>query len=422
MSSGVRDEARPTLSAMTDDVGYLPRLERRSEFVDYLEGHPVPAAADIEHPDAGRKLVKTYMLETAGSNQQMPDLASRFAGRVHLHRLDDTLFRVEDAGHGGRVVGLIEELDDRHPVFYTKMAVEHSDRWVRQTVDTSPWLDRLWLSSPILFQLWRQVQATTPSQRYARLGFEHEARYEPIDGLDAGTDADGADDADYETPHALVERRRSVVTLTESLSVLEEKLQRLIESYDPLRSLVHLQMPAAGRGGHRLNYDGRATNRSDSFADHRATVRRVLALYRSVTEHAEDRLWVDTTDAGHDGYKIRGSPLVIDFGEPLSEPLFNRFVELALERRTSRFRIGGFVTRRGPTKAHVVAVDRHLWQPFLLEATSQHLLAVLPHGTCGNTVHRLVTNVQRELAPTARAWLGSEPYEQAVADAAGIAA
>ena len=134
---------------MTDDVGYLPRLARRSEFVDYLEGHPVPAAANIEHPDAGRKLVKTYMLETAGRDRQMPDLASRFAGRVHLHRLDDTMYRVEDAEHGGQVVGLIEELDDRHPVLYTKMAVEHSDRWVRQTVETSPWLDRLWLSSPI---------------------------------------------------------------------------------------------------------------------------------------------------------------------------------------------------------------------------------------------------------------------------------
>ena len=410
----------PTLSAMTEDVGYLPRLERRSDFVDYLEGHPVSSAADIEQPDMGRKLVKTYMLETAGRGHQMPDLASRFAGRVQLQRLDDTLYRVEDADHGGEVVGLIEELDDRHPVFYTRMGVDHSDRWVRQRVDTSPWLDRLWLSSPILFALWRKVQATTPLHRYARLGFEHEARYEPIEGLDAGTEDDAADDADYVTARALAERRRSLVTLTESLSVLQEKLQGLIDSYDPLHSLVQLQMPAAGRGGHRLYYDGRATNRSDSFADHRATVRRVLALYRSVTEHAEDRLWVDTTDAGHDGYKIRGSPLVIDFGETLSEPLFNRFVELALERRTSRFRIGGFVTRRGPTKAHVVAVDRHLWQPFLLEATSRHLLAVLPQGTCGNTVHRLVTNVQRELAPTAKAWLGSEPYDTAVANAAGV--
>ena len=407
---------------MTDDVGYLPRLASRREFVDYLEGHPAPVAVDIEHPDTGRKLVKTYMLETAGSDRRMPDLGSRFASRVHLHRLDDTLFRVEDAVHGGQVVGLIEELDDRHPVFYTKMAVEHSDRWVRQTVDTSPWLDRLWLSSPILFALWRQVQATTSPHRYARLGFEHEARFEPIEGFDADAEDDGADDSDQETPRALLERRRSVVTLTERLSVLDEKLQGLIDSYDPLRSLVHLQMPAAGRGGHRLNYDGRATNRSDSFADHRATVRRVLGLYRSITEHAEDRLWVDTADAGHDGYKISGSPLVIDFGTTLSERLFDRFVDLALERRTSPFRIGGFVTRLGPTKAHVVAVDRHLWQPFLLEVTSRHLLAVLPHGTCGNTVHRLVANVQRGLAPTAKAWLGGEPYEEAVDQAAGVVA
>ena len=303
-----RGEARPTLSVMTDDVGYLPRLARRSEFVDYLEGHPVPAAADIEHPDAGRKLVKTYMLETAGSDRQIPDLASRFAGRVHLHRLDDTLFRVEDAGHGGQVVGLIEELDDRHPVFYTKMAVEHSDRWVRQTVETSPWLDRLWLSSHDLFELWRQVKATTPPQRYARLGFEHEARYEPIDGLGTDIEDDGVDDADYETPSAFVERRRSVVTLTESLAVLEEKLQRLIDSYDPLRSLVHLQMPAAGRGGHRLSYDGRATNRSDSFADHRATVRRVLVSVSAASPSTPNTASGSHHRAGEDGFKIRGAP------------------------------------------------------------------------------------------------------------------
>ena len=145
-----------TLSVMTDEPGYLPRLESRREFVDYLEGHPVPGASELQQPGTDRKLVRTYMLETAGNGQRMPDLASRFPSRVHLHRLDDTLFRVEDADHGGQVVGLIEELDKRQPVLYTKMAVDQSDRWVRQTVDRSPWLDRLWLSSPILFELWRR--------------------------------------------------------------------------------------------------------------------------------------------------------------------------------------------------------------------------------------------------------------------------
>ena len=73
-------------------------------------------------------------------------------------------------------------------------------------------------------------------------------------------------------------------------------------------------------------------------------------------------------------------------------------------------------TWRGPTKVHVAAIDLHLWQPFLLEATSSQLTAVLPRGTCGNTIHRLVTNVQRLLDPNVDVWLGSERYETAVQD------
>ena len=400
---------------MTDDPGYLPRLTRRREFVDYLEGHYVQAVDDDEWPSEGRKLIKTYMLETAGEARKLPDLASCFPSRVRLRRLDDTMYRVEDAAHDGNVVGLLEELDSRHPVFYTKMAVEHSDRWVREAVDTSPWLDRLWLSPPILFELWKWVQATRPTNRYARLGFEHEARYEPVEGQDI---ADDEPDDDSYTPQVFAERRRSVLTLMEQVSVLSVKLNQLIEWYDPLHSLAHIQVPAATKGGHRLNYDGRATNRSSSFADHRSTVRHVLALYRRATEHAEAKLWIDATDASVGGFTLTGSPLTISFREPLTGATFDRFVNLALRRRNSRLRIGGFVTRRGPTKAHVVAVDRHLWQPFLLEVTNRQLQAVLPSGTCGNTVHRLVTNVQRELSPAIDVWLGSQHYQKAVADAA----
>ena len=154
---------------MTRDPGYLPRLESRKDFVDYLEGYPVSGAVAIDQPGEmaqpggkDRKLLKTYMLESASSRQRMPDLASRFAEHVRMHRLDDTLFRVEDAQHNGKVVGLIEKLDKRHPVLYTKMDTEHSNRWVRQVVDRSPWLDRLWLSSQILFQLWEQARTTVP--------------------------------------------------------------------------------------------------------------------------------------------------------------------------------------------------------------------------------------------------------------------
>ena len=401
---------------MATDSGYLPRLQSREAFVDHLEGYTEPTVAELRDGKLTRKLLKTYMLETARHDYATPELAALFPPHIQMHRLDDTLYRVEDATHEGRVVGLLEALEERHPVFYTTLAADDSNKWVRQVVDRNPWLDRLWLSSPILFELWKYVQRTTPAHRYVRLGFEHEAWYETASDL-SDTDAAEVDDeepADDEAAQGFVERRRSKVALTERLGVLQEKLPQFRDLYDPMHSLVQLQIPSGSRGGHLLYHDGHATNRSDSFVEHRAAVAQVLGLYRRITEHSEDQLWVDTTEVGEDGFTVKGAPVTIQFRQPLSEATFNRFVDLGLERRTSRFRIGGYVTRRGPTKVHVAAIDRHLWQPFLLEVTSKQLVAVLPRGTCGNTIHRLVTNVQRLLDPNVDVWLGNERYETAV--------
>lgn len=409
---------------MATDTGYLPRLGSREEFVDHLEGYTDPTVAELQEGKLTRKLLKTYMLETARHNHDVPELEVLFPKQVRLHRLDDALFRVEDATHQGQVVGLLEALEERHPVFYTTLAADVSNRWVRQVVDRNPWLDRLWLSSQILFELWNYVQRTTPPHRYVRLGFEHEAWYEAATD-NGGSDVDELDNdesADDEASRNFVERRRSRVTLTEKLGVLQQKLPEFRNLYDPMHSLVQLQVPGGNRGGHLLYHDGHATNRSDSFVEHRQEIAKVLSLYRRVTEHSEDRLWLDTTEVGVDGFAVNGAPITIRFSQPLNDETFARFVDLGLKRRTSRFRIGGYVTWRGPTKVHVAAIDRHLWQPFLLEVTSRQLTAVLPHGTCGNTIHRLVTNVQRWLDPNVEVWLGNEPYETAVANSMRAAA
>jgi hypothetical protein len=411
---------------MNTDPGYLPRLSKREDYVDFLEGYVLPTVDEAEARRASRKLVKTYLLETVGHGRPSRELINAFPSRVQLERIDDSMFRVQDSSHDGRVVGLLELLDDRHPVFYTTLGVKESDRWIRQNVDSTPWLDRMWLSSHMLFELWQYVQRTTPTHRYVRLGFEHEAWYESTSDV---TDIDDEDVNEYDTDDdeddagpAVVERRRSKVHLTERLSVLQNKLPELIRLYDPLHSLVQLQMPSSGRGGHLLHFDGKATNRSESFVEHRAAMSLVVGLYRRVTERAEEHVWLETTDAGDDGFRVDGAPVMIRYSAPLSQATFERFVNLGLQRRTSRFRIGGYMRRRGETKVHLAAIDRHLWQPFLLEATTKHLLAVLPFGTCGNTIHRLVTNVQRYVDPEIQVWLGAEPYERAVAAALGDAA
>ncbi len=398
---------------MENDIGYLPQLESREEYIDHLEGYGESAPA--------RNLVKTYMLETASKNHTTPDLTSLFPSRVHLQRLDDTLYVVKDYQQDENIVGLLEELDERHPVIYTTMKSEASNKWIREVVDQNPWLDRLWLSSPILFELWKHVQRTAVPNRYVRLGFDHEALNENISEHENEEDEpeDTIEQGDGDSVQGFTEHRKSRATITDRLSILNTKLEKLIELYDPLNSIVQLQMPSTGRGGHLLRYDGRATNRSDSFLDHRAKIKLVLKYYRNLTERVEERLWFEAKQFSNDQYTIYGAPVTITFGEQLSTATFNKFVDLGFRRRTSRLRIGGYITSHGPTKVHITAIDRHLWQPLLLEITSKQLLGVLPQGTCGNTIHRLITNVQRKVDPKIKVWLGSEAYTSDISESMG---
>ncbi len=334
---------------MSTFSGCLPQLDSRSEYVDYLEEAAGGTGNEPSGPDAKRTRIKTYMLETArDGGHRVPEIHDLFSDPIHLHRLDDALWRVEHRGsNGGEVVGLIEQLNDRHPVFYARLPAEDSDKWVRKNIDPNPWLDRLWLSSTILFELWRYVQDSTPTHRYVRLGFEHEASYEAVSNAGVFDDHDEMLSAeDRGTAIKWKERRRSIVTLTEQLGLLNTKLQPLIEQYDPLHSLVQLQIPVADYGGHRFYYDGRATNWSDSFVEHRATVGMVVHFYRTATEIAENRLWMNAIPAREDGFTLQGAPVTIRFGNQLSRETFDRFVDLAIKGRTSRFRIGGYITRR----------------------------------------------------------------------------
>ncbi len=52
-----------------------------------------------------------------------------------------------------------------------------------------------------------------------------------------------------------------------------------------------------------------------------------------------------------------------------------------------------------------------------MEVTAHGCTAIIPNGTCGNTMHRLVTNIQRYLDPGAEVYLGDQPYQNFVKDA-----
>lgn len=392
---------------------YFPELpSSREAYMEYLEYHRMPEPS--RESEEGRSPLKAYMLETARAGRWGRSLPESFSNGIRLETIDEALFKVRDSEHQDKIVGLIEVMNERHPVFYTTLKSDDSDNWVSKNVDQTPWFDRMWLSSHILNFMWNHTRQIFDPTRYVGFGFEHESKYEITTDASLYENDSDIEDIEEENESSETDRRKSRVYITERLGILSEKWDSFTELYDPLHSLVQLQMPAVTRGSHRLYYDGKAINLSDSFLVHRSRVLSIVNLYKRLTEKAENELWLGASDVGEGGFRMDGEPITIQFSQELSEETFNKFVTYGLQRRNSMLKIGGYIHRRGPRKIHLSAIDRHLWQPFLLEATTKHILVLLPRGTCGNTIHRLVTYVQRFVSPKINVWLGDKLYQDAV--------
>jgi hypothetical protein len=406
----------------------LDMVQTREQAMEFLEGYAFERKEELDRGKTTAGLVKSYLLETVPQGAVRPDLAwvCQSAG-ARFDRIEGDMGKVWDNGLG-RYVGLLEELLPRHPVFYSNEDVRVIDRWVRDLVNATPFLDRLWLSGLTFDRLWEKVVQINPGRRYGRLAFEHQSVFEidseepEEEGDEELEHGDAPDELLVERTELVRERRASRFTVVERIELLKERLPRLQEIYHPLYSISQLRFPAVGRGGHDFYYNGKVTNRSDSFADHRAHLLYVLKIYKQATEAAERTAWYAREriqePPATDFTTLRGAPVVMRFSEELTSQVFEQWISSTFRHKRNRFRLWGTPIPLGSKKVHVYGADRHLWQRIFLEITTRHLIAVLPEGTCGNTIHRLVTNVQHFVDPAVQVWVGDQRYQDFIRTAA----
>jgi len=391
----------------------LPRLSTRRQYFDYLDHWMVGTVDDLRAHMTNRALVKAYLLETSRSNGARDAITALQSARQEVDQVDETLYRLRWSGEGTDWA-LVEVEDQRYPVVYTALDSQEANRRVDHLLSTSPMLDRAWFAAPMFQRLWRVVLEAFPQYRFSQIVFEHESLFEVFaDDLSAAASAeDDLDEGKIE-----VERRRARMQITERIGKLAKALSRMRPEYEPLESIVRLRIPAPRRGGHDVYFDGRFTNRSDSMTSLRQTVGMVTNIYRHATETAEEASWPKSSDATTTRQPISlGAPLLVKFSEKLEQATFERWIT-ALKRKNNRFRLWGNPIELSKGKVHLYAVDAHLWQPVDLEITRDHLYALLPNGTCGNTIHRLVANIQRFVDPKLETYIGDQPYEAFIAKA-----
>jgi len=340
---------------------------------------------------------------------------------ARLNPLDESLFLVTDAKEGQ--IGFLEVLRPRIVALYSPLRSDVLTRWVRRTVMSNPELDYVWFSGFTFGVLWDLVAQLSRPNRFTRLVFTHDSIFD-IDGPERETEEEPAEAEETSDDDAqeVVERRATSFRLVDRVGVIQNKLPAMQRLYAPLYAISQLRFPSpVGRGGHDFYDNGRVTNRSESFRDHRSHLLFVVRIYEQLLMATEQRAWYSIQDSvGVPGQfrKIVGAPITLRFKEPLTQQVFEHWITATFERKRNKFRLWGHPLRLGPTKVHVYGVDRHLWQTLFLELTSTGCTAIIPNGTCGNTVHRLVTNIQRYLDPGAIAFIGDKLYTQMVKESA----
>ena len=400
----------------------IPYFPSPDKLFNWLDAYAAERKEELDQQQLSRSLglPKAYLLETAATGSLAEEKAlPALPWRLHPTK-EGSLFYLKD-GEGFWAV--LERLSSRHFALYTLRRHQDFEGKFRTWVLQSPWWDFAWFAGIALDILWRDFLLDLHPQRFTKLAFEHEARYEFPDGVlrqEHDEDSIEIEEIDhFETEHnetraVPLERRASQLAIGERVEQIATFLPTLQEVHAPFRALKMLRLPAARRGGYDLWSWGKLTFRAATFREGRAYLLTLTRMYQQVTETLEQTAWIQAeslpTEIGG-GLRLSGTPIIFRFAQPLAVQTLHHFVQAIFGRARNLFRLWGNPIQRSERFFYVHAVDLHLWEPIGLEMTPEYFRLYLPRGTCGNTVHRLTRNLQRYVDPALQVSVGETPYE-----------
>lgn len=386
----------------------------REQVFNFFDDYAYQRKEEIDQRKLGENvgLLKSYVLETSQHNGNLNVEQALTATGWRLDRLGDEDFFYAQ-GPGGEI-GYVEPLSSRHLALHSFRKNDPIDRAVRRTIQETSDIDSLWLAGDAFDRLWKHLVLHNMPGRFVSIKFEHEARFDLGGREDFWFDDQDEPDADAEDRGVIeYEHRAARSSFVERADRLARLLPVLQRTYPAFRAVRMLRFPGEERGGYDLYDWGKMTHRAPSFREGRSLLVFIAHVYEQVTRVIEDLTWVNAEPVRVGEQSIipwKGAPVVCSFREPLSLPTFQNFVETTFERGQGPLRLWGNPIRLGEHKVHVYGLDLHLWQPIYMEFTPQRFLFVIPRGTCGNTVHRLLTNIQRFVAPDIELNIAGKDY------------
>lgn len=309
---------------------------------------------------------KTFVVEAHAAPGSAPELLTDAFGPkgvsstddVHLHSIaldDDLRFVVDD-------------LDGRFWSFHTRGPADQASRALKRRITTRRDLDHVWLPSHHLRQVRPGSRPTSLSTAFS--GWDV-LPSEDVHDLSITVRGGGSDH--------LLDLIRS------------EKGHGHAVTVDHLA--VRAEDPDLGHVDEAVNRHAYFVAKGDSFALHQDVVAGVISRYRAFVEAAERRAITFTAFGEDGGGSLAGAPIEIRFSRPI--PALPAFLDRLFSSREP-FRLWGF-HRADERYGECEAVDLHVGQCIRIEAQPDMLRIHLGRGGCGNTVARLVSNLQHHI-------------------------
>jgi hypothetical protein len=319
--------------------------------------------------------VKTFVLEV--HSEEPERLLRELDGIGSVERTDDAyLYKLTSA------VGdvWVDSLDHRFWSFHTLAPMASVQPLLRRQVGARRDLDWMWLPSGHLSRVWPRGERQAVRTDFRGSLLAPDAATRDLRVQLRGNDAERFLD--------LVSRQ------SEYRSAL---------AFDSVQ--VRAEEPGIGAVNELVSQSGRFLASGDSFELHVAIVGEVVAKYRSLIEEIEkhrfswERIPVTADDGGKStdnastdsGGLFQGLPILLTFSRGIVD-LEGWLGEVFSAREP--FRLWGRPVLVDDCVAEVEAVDLHIGQRFSMDVTTDHLRIYLPANSCGNTVTRLISNLQ----------------------------
>jgi hypothetical protein len=330
----------------------------------------------------GRGPLKTYLIEAHGpdgddlSHQTAPEALSNAAdaARLQLQKTDDrTLFQLTD----GDVGFFFDVLDPRFWVVHTMSNVDRCEQLLDRLVDLYPNLDYAWPPSELMRALQKEGKPAGFAVDFDETHFLPASESHLID-----------------EPNAVVKFRFGGTQAQTWLTELERFAPDALAF-----SMVKFSLQEQEGRSYliaELNERGRLKAAGNSISLHLATVAKFLHQYRSLIAQIESFGRLRSQGTG-DGGLLIGDPLVFEFPKPLRD--FRSFIKELVSCREP-LKIWGVVEEVRTNLVQIEAVDLHTASRLRLDVTPQFMRVYLGPTACGNTVARILRNIQGHVDST----------------------